>query len=183
MGDNMRKIVLFILYLIRMLLETFCFILSIIANIFEKKCNENIDSIIAISYYAEELPNMICFMVYNDENVFSTKLMKNENTIKISKKDFKEILRVIKENNILKKRRYILNLPYVSFPEYLMWWDAYDSYPGNQILTIYFKEGKEKVIEGYCKEIEKLRSKFEEILPSGLFYGYFISFSDLNHND
>lgn len=161
---------IFILYIFRIICSTFVFIGKVISNLLEKKCNHNIDDIVAITYYSEEWPDLVAFTLYYDEKNYPKYLKKLESDPMISKKDFDYILERIKKNNILKKKKYILNWPYVSLSEYFSWYFACDAGPTTQSLTLHFNNGDSKYITGYSEDMDNLRKAFEKILPREKFW-------------
>lgn len=162
--------ILFVAYIINIFFRLISFIIRVFKNIFQKKIKKNIDEIIAIGYYSEEWPDLVAFTLYYDENKVPKYLNQLKPEGKISKIKFDRIKQVIDENNILNKKTYFLSNPLISFKEYFSYFTCSDTGPTRQSLTIYFKDGGVKYLEGYSKSMEILRKVFTEVLPNEMFY-------------
>ena len=142
-----------LLYVFNIIFSMIGFIYKLIYNLLEKKCKENPDDIIGINYYSEEWPDLVSFQLY-----FEDKIPKQ--------------LERFNNNQIINKKTYILNWPFVSLKEYYFELYAEDAGPTRQTLIIYFRDGSSKRIEGYSKEMSNIRKEFENVLPQKIFGGY-----------
>lgn len=168
--DVLKVPILVITYLFDIVFSTIHFMIKLIKNLLEKKCQEKEEDIVAIKYYSEEWPSLIYFTVCYDEKYFPESINKLDKDPVISKKDFNIILKTIKDNKIIEKKSYILNWPYVSLGEYLSYFFECDAGSTTQELTLYFKDGTRKNIIGYSEELKSLRKTFEKVLPKSLFW-------------
>ena len=160
-----------LLYVFNIIFSMIGFIYKLIYNLLEKKCKENPDDIIGINYYSEEWPDLVSFQLYFEDKIPKQLERFNDNT-KINKKDFNVIVNEINNNQIINKKTYILNWPFVSLKEYYFELYAEDAGPTRQTLIIYFRDGSSKRIEGYSKEMSNIRKEFENVLPQKIFGGY-----------
>ena len=163
-----RKLFYFIRFIFYNIFSFIFFLFKIIINIFVLPCKNDADDIVAIYFWQICLPDCIHFTVYFDEknknidNDFDTK-------IKVSKKEFNKLLESIKKEKILKHKYYALENPFISFDEYMGYFDI-DGGPGDQFMTFYFKNGKKKSIRGYSKKIDKFKATLKEITSDEVFF-------------
>ena len=168
----MKKILLFPLYFIGLIVYNIAMIISffykLLFNIFEKKSKKTIKDLVAIDYYSEEWPDLVSFCIYYDKNIIPANAKISTNSIKISKKQFNELSNIINNKKIIEHVKYYLYFPLISFFEFKSFFFI-DGGPTRQMLKFYFKDGTEKRLEGYSKELKDLRFKMEDIIPNELF--------------
>ena len=146
------------------------FTYKIIKNLFEKRCNKNIDEIVAIKYYSERWPSLVCFTIHKDGKIEEVKDKYYDPDYNTTEKEFKQIVKCIGDNKLLHQKTYILNNPFVSpiFVYRCFTWTDFG--PTTQHLSLIFEDGTKKDIIGYSKRMDTVVDAMENILPEELFF-------------